>query len=158
MRKSIVALAAAVFAALVVSSGEAETLPLNTPIYVGSGVYDSGSGAGNGAATSFHCTNVSGVSANLRFLLLGPAGNTLGSFNRSLAHANTVTASTHETNTYFDYIIMTPGVSIIQGGIVIESTQTGVFCTAITLDAGASTPNGFPLNLIRFNPHPGSVE
>ena len=103
-------------------------------------------------------TNASGLTAQLRFLLLGPGGNTLGSFNRSLPHANTVTASTHETNAYFDYIIMTPGVAITQGGIVIESTETGVFCTAITLDAGSSTPNGFPLHLVRINPHPGSVE
>ena len=157
MRKSLITLAATIAASLA-GQAEAGTLPPGSTIYVGSGVLDNGFGAGNGTATSFHCTNASGVTAQLRFLLLGPGGNALGSFNRSLPHANTVTASTHETNAYFDYIIMTPGVAITQGGIVIESTETGVFCTAITLDAGSSTPNGFPLHLVRINPHPGSVE
>jgi hypothetical protein len=156
MNKMLAALTAAALS--VAQPASATTFATLTTIYVGSGVLDNGFGAGNGTATSFHCTNASGLTAQLRFLLLGPGGNALGAFNRTLPHANTVTASTHETNAYFDYIIMTPGVAITQGGIVIESTQSGVFCTAITLDAGSSTPNGFPLHLVRINPHPGSVE
>jgi hypothetical protein len=156
MNKMLAALTAAALS--VAQPAWATTFATLTTIYVGSGVLDNGFGAGNGTATSFHCTNASGLTAQLRFLLLGPGGNALGAFNRTLPHANTVTASTHETNAYFDYIIMTPGVAITQGGIVIESTQSGVFCTAITLDAGSSTPNGFPLHLVRINPHPGSVE
>ena len=52
------------------SAGTAVTFPSLTTIYVGSGVYDSGGGAHLGSATTFHCSNVSGVTATIRFHVL----------------------------------------------------------------------------------------
>ena len=47
----------------------------------------------------------------------------------------------------------------LNGGVVnIESTQSGVFCSAVTIDAAAISPDGVPLRLVRVNPHPGTVE
>ena len=45
-----------------------------------------------------------------------------------------------------------------QGGINIESLQSGVFCNAMTIDAAAGTPIGVTLPLVRVNPHPGTVQ
>jgi hypothetical protein len=47
---------------------------------------------------------------------------------------------------------------ISQGVVNIESTQSGVFCTAEVLDAAASAPTGIARHLVRVNPHPGTVE
>ena len=45
-----------------------------------------------------------------------------------------------------------------EGVINIESTQSGVFCTAKTIDASATFPDGVILPLVRVNPHPGTVD
>jgi len=41
---------------------------------------------------------------------------------------------------------------------VIASTTTFIFCSAMIVDAGASTPQGIALHLVRFNPMPGTTE
>jgi hypothetical protein len=47
----------------------------------------------------------------------------------------------------------------LTGGVVnIESTESGMFCSAMLLDAAASAPHGVALHLVRVNPHPGTVE
>ena len=46
------------------------TFPSLTTIYVGSGVTDSSEVASVGIATAFSCSNVSGQSTTLRFLVL----------------------------------------------------------------------------------------
>ena len=52
----------------------AVTFPSLTTIYVGSGVRDNGAATDAGVATSIHCSNVSGVSVQVRVLILGDTG------------------------------------------------------------------------------------
>ena len=85
------------------ATAAATTFPALTTIYVGSGVADTGSGENAGTATTFHCTNASGLLANIRFLVLSPAGLPLASagFN-SVPHGATRTISTHPTLAFSD--------------------------------------------------------
>ena len=66
MTKSPIALAAALSAVGLAAPGYAITFPSLTTIYIGSGVRDDGGGSGVGTATTFHCSNVSGVTAQIR--------------------------------------------------------------------------------------------
>jgi len=149
---------AAALAATLTQPATAVTFPTLTTIYVGSGVVDNGGGLDSGYATTFHCTNVSGLSATLRFQVLFPNGPQAGSFTTTAPHGATITASTHRTLVYSDINEISPGTQIFQGGVNIESTQSAVFCTAISLNAAVNVPNGVNLHLVRVNPHPGTVE
>ena len=141
-------------AAALAQPAAAITFPSLTTIYVGSGVT-----SGTPSATSFHCTNVSGVAATIRYLVLDTDGSVAGSITRNAAHGATITASTRETNAFEDTDnLITPGVGIYQGGVNIELTQSGVFCTAMLVDQSAFEPSGIALHLVRVNPHPGTVE
>jgi hypothetical protein len=40
----------------------------------------------------------------------------------------------------------------------VESTQSGVFCTAAIIDAELGPNYGSSPHLVRVNPHPGTVE
>jgi hypothetical protein len=49
--------------------------------------------------------------------------------------------------------------AILDGGIIaVQSTQSAVFCTAMIVDAAASTISGIELHMVRLNAHPGTVE
>jgi hypothetical protein len=102
MKKSLFAVALAASAFAFAPSTSATTFPTLTTIYVGSGVFDSGGTAATGEATSIHCSNVSGVSVQVRALILGPAGAVEGSLTQTLAHGATVTFSTHQTTIFSD--------------------------------------------------------
>jgi hypothetical protein len=147
-------LAVVALAAALTQPASAITFPSLTTIYVGSGVADSGTATGS--ATTFHCTNVSGVSTSVRFLVLRATGAVAASATLTVAHGATVTTSTHGTFAYGDSSLVTGG--LFQGAINIESFQSGVFCNAVVVDSAASTPLGVPLPLVRINPHPGTVE
>jgi hypothetical protein len=67
-------LAAAALTAALAQPAAAVTFPSLTTIYVGSGVYDDGLGTNASEATSIHCSNVSGVSVQVRVLILAQAG------------------------------------------------------------------------------------
>ena len=150
---------AAALAAILAQPATAITFPTLTTIYVGSGVTDTGSATEDGVATSFHCTNVSGVAATVRYLVLHSNGAIAGSLTLSAPHGATVTASTHAVFLFTEGTNqINPTVMVQQGGINIESTQSGVFCTAMIVDAAAAVPNGIDLHLVRVNPHPGTVE
>ena len=150
-------LAAVALAAVLGQPAAAVTFPSLTTIYVGSGVRDNGGAGGVGTATVFHCTNVSGVSASVRYLVLNPVGQVSASTTITLPHGQTRTAATHNTAAYFEDPLLATGL-VEQGAVNIESTQSGLFCSAMTIDAAAASPIGVPLRLIRINPHPGSVE
>jgi hypothetical protein len=153
MNKCIAAIA---LAAMLSQPAEAVTFPGLTTIYVGSGVRDNGSGADAGLATAFNCSNVSGVAANVRVLILGLNGDVAASDTRTLLHGNTRTWATHVTATHREDFDL--GTSTVNQGVVnIESTQSAVFCNAVVLDA-ADAGDGFVLPLVRVNPHPGTVE
>jgi hypothetical protein len=135
----------------------AVTFPSLTTIYVGSGVRDDGGASGVGSATTFHCSNVSGVAATIRFLVLYSDGEIAISFPTPVQHGRTYTASTHATVAYIENTSFNVG-SISEGVINIESTQSGVFCNAKSIDASTVAPIGVTLPLVRVNPHPGTVE
>ena len=144
---------------MLVPPATAVTFPSLTTIYVGAGVINTIDLAENGLATSFHCINVSGVAATIRYLVLNTDGTVAGSITRNAAHGATITASTHETGVFGDSTNeIIQGALVFQGGINIEFTQSGVFCTAMILDASVFTPSGIDLHLVRVNPHPGTVE
>ena len=147
-------LTAIALAAMPVQPAASITFPSFTTIYLGSGVYDDGGGENAGIATSIQCSNVSGQATLVRVVFLDINGAVRGLavlFN--LAHGDQFAASTHLTV----LIETNAGTGAMQGTVNIESRQSGVFCTAAVINA--ASPNlGVPLNLIRVNPHPGTVE
>ena len=157
MKKSVFAVALAASALAFAPTASATTFPTLTTIYVGSGVRDSGGADNVGIATVFHCSNVSGVTTTIRFLVLNHVGGIAGSLSVSVAHGRTQTAPTHNTAAYSEDGSLATGL-VGEGVINIESTQSGVFCNAKTIDASAGFPDGVTLPLVRVNPHPGTVE
>ena len=147
-------------AALAVATAQpvnAATFPTLTTIYLGSVVRDDAGAANVGVATVFHCTNVSGVSASLRFLVLGTTGVVEADFTVPVAHGRTWTAATHNTAAYVEDTPLETG-AVTEGVINIEATQSAIFCNAKTIGAANSIPIGVALPLVRVNPHPGTVE
>src|SRR5262249_30208880 len=111
-----------------------------------------------GIATSFHCTNFSGVVENIRFVTRAFNGGLLTNVVFPIAHLATLTASTHEANLYADALTNLNTGAVSQGTTASAATSINIICTAVTIDAGALVPNGFALRMIRFNPVPGSQE
>jgi hypothetical protein len=141
-------------AAILGQSAQATTFPTLTTIYVAAGVYDNGAADGAGVATTVLCSNVSGQTATIRFLFLVSSGQIGGQYQESVPHGVTLTVSTHATD-FIEQPLTMPGVG--QGVLNVESTQSGVFCTALIVDA-TSPANSAPLHIVRVNPHPGTVE
>lgn len=151
------------FAAVAVSvaftqPADAITFPSLTTIYVGSGVTDDSSAANLGVATSIHCSNVSGVTVQVRVLILGPTGAVAASATSNLAHGATRTFSSHPTDVFEDLGTPLATGIVTQGVVNIEATNSAVFCTAVVLDAEGIPDFMSPLHLVRVNPHPGTVE
>ena len=130
--------------------------PSLTTIYVASGVFDSGDAANAGSATSIHCSNVSGVGSTLRVLVLASTSAVAGSGTSNLPNGATVTFSTHLTAAFNDASLNTGTVT--QGVLNVEATNSGVFCTAMIVNASLNTVEGVPLHLVRVNAHPGTIE
>ena len=158
MKKLLAAFAAVALTAVL--PAQATTFSLRT-IYVASGVYDSGDAGGLGTATSVHCTNLSGKSAQVRVAFYADDGAFEGASSaNALANLATYTVSTH--GTFFSESFPLTG-PITQGVLNVQSTESGVFCSAMIVDAaggpGATdVPEGIALHMVRYNPHPGTVE
>jgi hypothetical protein len=152
-------LAAVALAATLAQPAAAVTFPTLTTIYVGSGVFDDGNVDHIGEATSIHCSNVSGVSVQVRVLILNATGGIAGSLTRALVHGATETFSTHQTTIFIDGNGDLATGDVGQGVVNVEATNSAVFCTAAILDAAGDPPVfSMPLHLVRVNPHPGTVE
>jgi len=123
-------------------------------IYRVSGVLDDG--VANGAATSFHCTNFSGVNETVRIVVRDGNGTLLKNVPLTIAHLRTTTASTKDTVIYFD-VDMATG-SIQQGTAAIAATSVNVTCTAMQVLPQGVFPQGIALHMTRFNPIPGTQE
>jgi hypothetical protein len=121
-------------------------------VYIFPGARDNGGGAGTGVATSVHCTNFSGATEKLLYVVLNFDSSTKANLNLNIGQAQTRTASTHDTVLYAENLILNTGV-VNQGVIGISSV-----CTAQVLDASAATPNGIDLHGTRFNPIPANQE
>ena len=164
MKKSLLAYAAASLTAIMSATGvfslaasttaPAITFPSLTTIYVASGVFDDGGVAHPGVATSVHCSNVSGQSAQVRVLVLDRVGADAGAVTQTVLHGHTRTFSTHGTSSS-DFSLNTGLVA--QGVLNVESTQSGVFCSAMVTSAVAPQ-TGVPLHMVRVNAHPGTIE
>jgi hypothetical protein len=128
------------------------TFPSLTTIYVASGVYDDGDVDDAGIATSVHCSNVSGQSAQVRVLVLDDFGGVEAAETRIIFNGATRTFSTHGAS--FLETPLNTG-SVTQGVVNVESTQSAVFCSAMIVDA-ASSQNGVALHMVRVNAHPGA--
>src|SRR5688572_12359832 len=111
---------AAALAAALAQPAAAVSFPQLTTIYVGSGVIDSGSAAELGIATAFHCTNVSGASANVRVLVLNLNGTVAANTTQTLAHGATRNWSTHGESTHREDFLLSTG-EVEQGAVNIES-------------------------------------
>jgi hypothetical protein len=125
-------------------------------IYRFPGVRDDGGAIDVGTATVFHCTNFSGTLETLRFVTRSAGGILLKNSTIALGHLNTGSVSTHGVRAYAtdqDFLI-----TVEQGTTAIAATSTNIICTAMTIDASASTPIGVALRGIRFSPIPGSQE
>jgi hypothetical protein len=153
-------LAAVAVAAALAQPAPATTFPSLTTIYVISGVLNSSDAADAGVATAFQCSNVSGVTTSIRFLVLSDAGAVLASSTvNNVAHGATVARSTHPTNSYGgEGSGLIAGTALNAGVVNIESLQSGVFCTAAVIDAAANAPDGVSPHIVRINAHPGTVE
>ena len=108
MTKSLFALAAALAAAAVATPASAITFPSLTTIYIGSGVRDDGGGVNAGTATTFHCSNVSGVTTQIRLLVLSSSGAVAGTSTFPVSHGATVTASTHSPTPTSKTLVWSP--------------------------------------------------
>jgi len=150
-------LAAVTLAATLAQPAAATTFPSLTTIYVGTAVRDTGGADFQGTTTVFHCSNVSGLSAQIRFLVLGGTGSVAGSHTATVAHGATYAVPTKVQGAYAADFSLNTGL-VDEGVVNIESTQSGVFCRGVTIGAGVVDPDGVPLFLVRVNPHPGTVE
>jgi len=135
------------------AAGDPEILLYRFP-----GVTDNGGVAITGVATSFICTNFSGVAENFRIVVRdGGGGLLVNRLASNIPHLVTVTFSTHDTNLLLDTNLLTGAVA--QGTAAIAVTSTSVVCTAMIIDAASSSsPQGIALHGIRFSPVPGSEE
>jgi hypothetical protein len=126
-------------------------------IYRFPGALDDGGGPSAGVATSVHCTNFSGATETIRYVVRNSNTEVLANLALPMIHLRTLTVSTHITNLYFDDRSMETG-AMHQGTIAIAATSINIICTAVTLDAASTKPVGIALRGIRFNPVPGSQE
>ena len=152
---------AVVSAALAIGMAPPASAGVNDPeviIYRFPGVMDDGNFANLGVATVFFCTNFSGVTENIRFVTRARTGTLATNLVFSVDHLGTLTTATHSTALYFDAFTSLATGGISEGTTAIAATSTNVICTAATVNAAASTPNGFALRGIRFSPVPGSQE
>jgi hypothetical protein len=149
-------LTAIALAAALAQPAWATTFSKLTTIYVGSGVSDDGGATLMGVATAFLCSNVSGQNATVRFLVLGRHGTLLASNSATIPHGGTRAAVTHLAAGISSDVNLATGF-LGHGTVNIESTQSGVFCNAVVVNA-ATPAYGYPVRLVRINPHPGAVE
>jgi hypothetical protein len=153
MRKSFAAFAFAV-AATLAQPASAITFSKLTTIYIGSGVRDSWTEGT--MATAFLCTNVSGVTANIRVQVLFSSGNLANQVTFGVPHGQTRTVVTNQIATFINNHNLTTD-NVAQGAVNIESTQSAVFCNALIMHR-TNHAEGVPLRLVRINGHPGAEE
>jgi hypothetical protein len=144
LRSMIAVAALAVYGPAHAAIGDPEAI-----IYRVSGVADS-VGA-TGVATTFHCTNFSGVPETVRFVIRNHVGQLLVNITVHIAHLSTASASTKNTVIYAEQVILATG-PILQGTAAIAATSINVTCTAMQVESNNASPVGIELHKTRFNP------
>src|SRR5215813_2408669 len=156
--KAIHSMIAALGLAVVLpATANAATTDTEVIVYRFPGVLDDGSAGQAGVATSFHCTNFSGAVENVRIVVRNFDGTIKANVFFPIGHLATKTASTHSAVLYTEDQVFNTG-AVNQGTAAIAATSLNIICTAVTINASSSQPNGFALRGIRFNPIPGSQE
>jgi hypothetical protein len=125
---------------------------------VASGVYDNGGPVAAGVATAIICTNFTGATQSIRFLVRNWNATVVASSTFQVQSLRTFTATTHSVAAFFQDTTLSPGASIAQGSLRIFATSGQVTCTAVVIDASTAVPIGIPLHLVRHNPWPGTQE
>jgi hypothetical protein len=123
-------------------------------IYRVSSVLDDG--MSNGTATSFHCTNFSGVNEIVRIVVRDQVSTIKANQPFNVPHLNTFTASTKDTVVYNDFSFATGAIQ--QGTAAIAATSVNVTCTAMQVLPQGVLPQGIALHMTRFNPIAGTQE
>ena len=77
---------AAVALAAASQTASSTTFPKLTTIYVGTGVLDDGGADNTGTASSFFCSNVSGLTAEIRVLILNSNATVVGDDTNTIGH------------------------------------------------------------------------
>jgi len=151
------AIALASPAAMAAGSGTA-AFPASTTIYIVTGVRDDGGADETGVASSVTCTNVSGVTVDIRVAAFEFNGTKKGDETiTSVPNAGVRTFSTNFTNIYTENKSLETGI-LHQGVFNVEATNASVFCSATVEDAGSTSPYGFALHMVRVNPALGTEE
>jgi hypothetical protein len=121
-------------------------------------VRDDGGADNAGTATTVNCTNVSGQTVSVRFVVFDDIGTKKTDITvHNLLNTQVLTASTHRTVFFANETTFATG-SLAQGTIDVEATNAAVFCTASVEQADIGTPSGWDLHVVRVNAAPGTVE
>jgi len=120
-------------------------------IYRVSGVVDTG-----GTATSFHCTNFSGVAENIRVVVRSSNAALLANVSGTVGHLDTIIFSTGDVTIYSDVILATGTFG--RGTAAIAATSINVTCSAMQVQSNITIPSGIALHMTRFNPIAGTQE
>jgi hypothetical protein len=110
-----------------------------------------------GVATSFHCSNFSGVTESMTLVVRNFNGTVLANTSFSMAPSQTKTVSTRGTNLYAEDVTLNTG-PVTQGLALIRATSIDIICSAMTVNATAALPQGFDLHMVRSNPMAGTQE
>jgi len=128
-------------------------------IYRIAGVRDTGGADNTGIATSFMCSNYSGVAESLKIRIVSFNGSLVAEKTFTLSAGHTFTVSTRATNLFGELDYLAPGTLINPPGqAVISASTPKIACSAMIVDAAAAMPNGIPLHMVRFNPQSGTEE
>jgi hypothetical protein len=123
-----------------------------------SGVRDNGGAINTGVATSFHCTNWSTVSENIRIIVRNFDASVTSNNTFVVLSGRTHTASTHGTVAFNEDAFLSTGTVIEQGFALISSTSDRIVCSAMIVDAANASAIGVSLHTQRVNPFPNSQE
>ena len=152
-----VAVAAIAFAGI--APTRATTFPSLTTIYVASGVIDSSLISYTGINTIISCSNMSGQTATVRYVFRYIGGSLAGLKTLTLPNLQAQGVSSVGSVNFAASLEILPTGGMTGGTLQVLSTQSGVFCSAMLVDAASvNVPAGIALHMVRYNPHPGTVE
>jgi hypothetical protein len=121
-------------------------------LYRTAGVVD----ADSGWATTFLCTNFSGVNGTLTVVTRGATSTITVNHTVIIPHLNTVALSTREVFLFADTNMNTGVVN--PGTAAIAATSVNITCSAVQVQSNNAAPLMVKLHMTRFNPIPGTQE
>jgi hypothetical protein len=144
--------AGALLAGLTAASSPAAAA-VNDPmqlLYFISGIRDSGGAAQTGVGTAVHCSNWSGATQRIQYVFFQFNGTVATNNTADIAHAGTITTVTKLMAVYPADLSVNTGA--VRGMVAILATHKDLVCTAMVVDAAASTPTfAVTLHGVRYN-------